>query len=109
MNLPETLWDWLLILVVAAVLLLSGCAAAPPKVPDVVQVPIPVACLKPGDIPPPPAVLPDGHLAKLDAYDLVRTIAAERAELIAWSLQAAAALARCSQAPSVDNLRLNAL
>lgn len=89
-------WTVTRILSASLVISLPGCAASP-KVPDVVRVPVPIACLTPADIPPRPAIAPDGKLARLDDYDLVRTIAAERAELVGWSAEALALLERCSR------------
>jgi hypothetical protein len=99
----RTLWDAILLIAVAA--LLFGCQAAPPKVPDVVRIPIPVACLPIGDIPKPPAIASNAELRAMDAYDRLRIIAAERAELLAWLTDVLPLLEACARAPSVDNFR----
>lgn len=80
-----------------AVVLLAGCTTAPPVVPDVVRVPVPVACLKPADIPPAPVIATSAALRAMDPFDRYRTIAAERAELLAWHLEALPILQSCAK------------
>lgn len=79
----------------AGVALLGGCAV--PRVPDVVSVPVPVACITAA--PARPAIATDAELAALDDYDLVRRLAAERAELVAWLEEVQPLLAACASVP----------
>jgi hypothetical protein len=87
-----------------ALALLAGCASAP-RVPEIVQVPVPIACLRPGDLPDLPELLTYAHLARLDDYDLVRAIAAERAALAGWAVEVVPVLIACSRAPAIDTFR----
>jgi hypothetical protein len=98
----------LVLVAIAALLALSGCAPAP-RVPDVVRVPVPVACLHPGSVPPLPAIASDAELARLDDYDLVRLLAAERAAMLAWLAEIVPVLEVCARAPVIDHFRLRAL
>lgn len=94
---------------IAAAALLAGCQSAPPKVPDLVQIPVPVACLRPGDLPTPPAIATNAELRKMDAYDRYRVIAAERAELMAWIQQVLPVLEACARAPRIESFKSRTL
>ena len=92
---------WLLIVALAAILLLlalSGCATDP--LPSVIKIPITAPCLKPEEFPKAPMVATDQQLAKMDDYDLVLTLAAEREELLSAWLYAAALLKGCTTTPA---------
>ncbi len=87
---------WLLAVAVALVLLslaLMGCAN---PLPEVVKIPVSVPCLKLEELPKAPNVSTDAALAKLDDYDLVLTLAADREELMAAWIYAAALLKGCT-------------
>lgn len=84
------------VLILAA--FVAGCAT-PPKVPDVVHIPVPTACLKPDQVPPIPALASNATLRAMDPFDRYRTIAAERAELAAWAVQVEPLLQICSRTP----------
>lgn len=104
----EVLWTVVVLLAIAAMLGLAGCSGAP-RVPAVVQVPVPVACLRPGSVPPLPAIASDAELARMDDFDLVRTLARERVELLAWFAEILPVLEACARAPAIDHFRLRAL
>jgi hypothetical protein len=48
-------------------------------------------------------------LARLDDYDLVRLLAAERAAMLAWLAEIVPVLEVCARAPVIDHFRLRAL
>lgn len=91
---------WVAALAVAVILgvtMLAGCAAVPPAAPEVVKIPVRVPCVEVREIPRFPLVAPDAHLAQLDDYDLALTLAAEREDLFAWAIEAAAILNACAK------------
>ncbi len=94
----EVLWTVVVLLAIAAMLGLAGCSGAP-RVPAVVQVPVPGACLRPGSVPPLPAIASDAELARMDDFDLVRTLARERVELLAWFAEILPVLEACARVP----------
>lgn len=75
-----------------ASLALSACCTIPAP-PVTVKVPVPVPCL---DAPmPAPKWTPNAELIAMSAGDFVVTLAADRAELIAWSDEALAVMQGC--------------
>lgn len=75
-----------------AILFLSGCASQI-KIPETVLVPTPVACVE--KIPEKPKASTDAELKGMTDYELVLTLASERAALVAYSLEASALLDGC--------------
>jgi hypothetical protein len=104
----EFICAMVILVAIAALLGLGGCTPMP-RVPDVVQVPVPIACIRPGAVPSLPAIASDAELARLDDYDLVRLLAAERAALLAWLTEIVPVLEVCARAPVIDHFRLRAL
>ena len=64
----------------SGIFLLAGCASDP-KLPEVVRVPVPVACIE--ALPEAPETARDAELLALDDYRLVLTLARDRAALAA--------------------------
>lgn len=67
--------------------------------PDVVKVPVPVACIQPDQVRPAPVLASNAALRAMDPFDRYRTIAAERAELAAWVMEVNPLLQLCTRAP----------
>ena len=80
-----------LILCCAAALLLQGCAAFSALT---ALLPTPVGCA-PKDSPSLPVITTNADLAKLNDYELILVIGAERSELIVYSKQADAIVQAC--------------
>ena len=75
---------------------LAGCAQEP-ALPTVTKVPVPVPCLSAAQVPALPAVKGNAELAALPDEGLVLEIAAERLELIGYSLKADAVIRACAK------------
>lgn len=86
--------------VVAAALLLAGCAGLgepePVKIPDSVPVPIAVPCVAPADVPARPATLADDQIKAMPDGQATLQTWVERAELVRYADKAAAVLAGCT-------------
>ena len=76
---------------VTAVAILSGCAST---LPATVSVPVPISCI-PANAPSLPKITPNAELQAMPDKALVLTIAAEREDLISYSLQADAVIRAC--------------
>lgn len=89
------------ILILVAVLALSGCANTQTfTVPKEVKVPVPVACIDEADVPKVPAVATEAELMGMDEYR--RTLATWLAylKLEIYKREAAAVIDRCSRIPA---------
>lgn len=89
--------------VIAAALLLAGCASrAPVSVPVAVpepievKVPVPVPCVRAEQLPRAPELESDAELLKLSDYELVLRIEIHRRELRAYVQQVRALLTACT-------------
>jgi hypothetical protein len=99
-NPPDAPRDWLLAAALAAILLLILAGCATPQLPEVVKIPVAVPCVREAELPRPPTVVSDADLARMDDYDLVLTLAADRDELLAAWIYAAALLKGCVVRPA---------
>lgn len=81
-----------LITLAALQLTLIGCATTQPQV---VKVPVPQPCLTAEQLPTPPDAKNDAELTKLDDFDLVISLAADRLEYRRYSNEAQAVLKAC--------------
>lgn len=75
-----------------ALLLVSGCATTQPQI---VKVPVPQPCLTADQLPAPPDAKNDAELTKMDDFDLVISLAADRLEYRRYSIEAQAVLQAC--------------
>lgn len=84
--------------VVAIALVQFGCAAEL-KIPETVNVQVPVPCVKPEDVPARPAVRSEDDLMAMDRWR--RTLAAwsDLKKLEAWSAELEAIAQGCSKIP----------
>jgi len=90
----------LAVLVAGAVALASGCSSVPTiEVPKEVKVEIPVACLRPQDVPARPAQRSPADLMAMDRYR--RTLAAwsDLTSLRGYAAELEALVAGCSRIP----------
>lgn len=76
--------------------LLAGCPSQPIRVPETVQVPVPVACI---DAPVPrPELLTDAQMAALDDYHGLLALWLDRRQRQVYEARLEAAMAGCWQA-----------
>lgn len=86
---------WPLIAAAILIALLAGCGAAPLKVPETVQVPVPVSCIE-APIPR-PNFYTDAELAAMDDYKATLHLWLERRVRQAYEALIEAAMAGCWQ------------
>ena len=77
----------------AMLAMLAGCATT--QAPQIVKVPVPQPCLTADQLPKPPDAKNDAELTKLDDFDLVITLAADRLEYRRYANEAQAVLQAC--------------
>lgn len=111
MNLPGgTLREWVrdgaagaaLALIPGLIFMVSigGCANQL-KIPETVNVAVPVACIAPADKPERPQLLTDGELLALDTYRATWALWGDRLEREAYEQKLSAIVEGCSQIPAV--------
>lgn len=91
---PQWPLSRLLVSVCLTALLLNGCASTLPS-PEKVYIRVPAPCLTADQLPAAPKATTDADLAKMNDYDLVITLAADRLEYRRYSSEAAAVLQAC--------------
>ncbi len=88
----------LLLLAIAAAVALASCAGSI-EVPKEVKVEIPIACVKPQDVPQKPPIRTQGDLLAMDRYR--RTLAAwsDKVKLEIYAAELEAIVTGCSRIP----------
>ena len=84
---------------VSALVLLTACATNQVEIPKTVNVQVPVACVKPEDLPAKPVVRTEAELLAMDRY--TRTLAAwsDLKKLEVYSAELEVVAAGCSKIP----------
>ena len=77
-----------------AMLAIAGCSSAP-RLPERVEIPVPVACVKAEDVPVVPTLTDEASILAMDEYASTLVVWAERLELRAYAAKAEALLAAC--------------
>lgn len=82
---------------VVSCIALAGCSSAPliPDPPKEVRIPVPVACIKPDDVPQRPSMLSDAQLDALDDKRAVIALGQDRRVRQAYQAQLEAAVKGC--------------
>ncbi len=75
------------------IFIISGCASTP--TPQIVKVPVPQPCITADQLPKPPDAKNDAELTKMDDFDFVITLAADRLEYRRYANEAQAVLQAC--------------
>jgi len=78
---------------IVAILTFSGCATT--STPQIVKVPVPQPCITADQLPKPPDAKNDAELTKMDDFDFVITLAADRLEYRRYANEAQAVLQAC--------------
>ncbi len=78
-------------------LLVAGCDGTMPKLPERVEVPVPVPCIGKGDIPPRPAFWKDEDLMVLDRFKRTIAVWDERREREVYERDLEAIVRACAR------------
>lgn len=91
----------ILLLGAAAAVALAACAPQSElKVPEQVKVEVPIACIRPADVPQPPALRTEPELMAMDRYRRTLATWSDLVQLQAYRKQLEAIAAGCSKIPA---------
>ncbi len=77
-------------------IVLAGCATSL-EIPKEVQVPVPVPCVDPKDLPVPPLIATEAEILLMPRYERTLRIWIDHARLVTYQAQLEAIARRCSQ------------